>query len=69
MGATWTPEPGERSASAPQVHMRCKCNLGNRACECQIANEKRARRQCASKCRARARVKMVIIWSRGQNAK
>eukprot|EP00965_Chrysotila_dentata_P086089 2840779-Pleurochrysis_carterae.AAC.3 len=27
------PEPGERSVSAPQVRMRCDCNLGNCACE------------------------------------
>eukprot|EP00965_Chrysotila_dentata_P235943 6201051-Pleurochrysis_carterae.AAC.1 len=26
-------ELGKRSASAPQVRMRCKCNLGNHACD------------------------------------
>eukprot|EP00965_Chrysotila_dentata_P254524 6211904-Pleurochrysis_carterae.AAC.1 len=59
----------ERSASAPQVRMRRESKTANSACECQVANERRARRQLISNCRARARVEMVIIWSRGQNAK
>eukprot|EP00965_Chrysotila_dentata_P255465 6212231-Pleurochrysis_carterae.AAC.3 len=37
-------ELGERSASAPQVRMRCDAKSANCACECQIANERRARR-------------------------
>eukprot|EP00965_Chrysotila_dentata_P164671 5436706-Pleurochrysis_carterae.AAC.1 len=38
-------EIGERSASAPQVRMRCDCKTTNCACEseCQIAKERRAR--------------------------
>eukprot|EP00965_Chrysotila_dentata_P180396 5955456-Pleurochrysis_carterae.AAC.6 len=32
-----TKELGERSASTPRVHMRCKSKIGNCACECQIA--------------------------------
>eukprot|EP00965_Chrysotila_dentata_P179292 5920603-Pleurochrysis_carterae.AAC.1 len=31
MRATGIPEPGDRSTSAPQVRMRCECNLGNYA--------------------------------------
>eukprot|EP00965_Chrysotila_dentata_P220667 6191925-Pleurochrysis_carterae.AAC.5 len=33
------PELGKRSASTPQVRMRCDCNLGNGACECQSATK------------------------------
>eukprot|EP00965_Chrysotila_dentata_P181296 5984319-Pleurochrysis_carterae.AAC.1 len=62
-------ELGEQSASAPQKRMRCESNLGDSASECQIAKEGRARRQFVSNCRARARVKMVIFGSRGQNAR
>eukprot|EP00965_Chrysotila_dentata_P039997 1328585-Pleurochrysis_carterae.AAC.1 len=32
-------EPRERSASAPQVRMRCDAKTANGACERQIANE------------------------------
>eukprot|EP00965_Chrysotila_dentata_P234334 6200110-Pleurochrysis_carterae.AAC.1 len=39
MGAVGTPELRERSASAPQVHMRCECNLKDSACECQTATK------------------------------
>eukprot|EP00965_Chrysotila_dentata_P163838 5408887-Pleurochrysis_carterae.AAC.1 len=71
MRATGTPEVRvrERSASVPQVRMRCDCNLGNCACEYRFANERRARRQFVSDCRVRARVEMVVFRSRGQNAK
>eukprot|EP00965_Chrysotila_dentata_P008826 287666-Pleurochrysis_carterae.AAC.1 len=52
-------ELGERSASVPQVRMRCECKVtANSACECQMANERRARRQFIRICRARARVEM-----------
>eukprot|EP00965_Chrysotila_dentata_P046401 1541817-Pleurochrysis_carterae.AAC.1 len=60
MGATGTPELREPSASAPRVRMQCECKLGNHACECQTANDKRARRQFVSKCRARARVELRV---------
>mgnify|MGYP007100951918 CR=1 FL=1 len=54
-------EPKERSASAPQVRMRCNAKTADSACECQTANERcahenrtandwRARRQFVSKC-------------------
>eukprot|EP00965_Chrysotila_dentata_P214126 6188039-Pleurochrysis_carterae.AAC.2 len=42
-GATDTAGLRERSASAPQVGMRCECNLGNCACECQTAHKRRGR--------------------------
>eukprot|EP00965_Chrysotila_dentata_P219375 6191101-Pleurochrysis_carterae.AAC.1 len=29
-------ELGERSASAPQVCLRCDCKTANRACECRL---------------------------------
>eukprot|EP00965_Chrysotila_dentata_P227564 6196092-Pleurochrysis_carterae.AAC.5 len=62
-------ELGERSASAPQVRMRRESNFKKSACECQIANERRARRlQFVSNCSARKKVKMVIFESQGQNA-
>eukprot|EP00965_Chrysotila_dentata_P204351 6182278-Pleurochrysis_carterae.AAC.2 len=70
MGATGTPEFRQRSASAPQVRMRCECKLGNCACEYRFADGRRARRQFLSNCRGRAsRVGMVIFESRGQDVK
>eukprot|EP00965_Chrysotila_dentata_P082249 2714382-Pleurochrysis_carterae.AAC.1 len=39
MGTTGIPELRKRSAGAPQVLMRCECNLGNCACECQTATK------------------------------
>eukprot|EP00965_Chrysotila_dentata_P261148 6214154-Pleurochrysis_carterae.AAC.2 len=54
---------------SPRVRMRCKCKLGNHAYECKTANERRARQQFISIYRARARVELLIIGSRGQNAR
>eukprot|EP00965_Chrysotila_dentata_P041774 1385788-Pleurochrysis_carterae.AAC.1 len=62
-------EPGTRSASAPRVRMRCDAKMGNHACEYQTANERCARRQFVSICRARARVELRIIGSRRRNAR
>eukprot|EP00965_Chrysotila_dentata_P221221 6192268-Pleurochrysis_carterae.AAC.1 len=68
MGATGTPELRRRSASAPQVRMRCEFNVGNCASGYGFADEGRARRQFVGNCPARAGVQMVIFGSRGQNA-
>eukprot|EP00965_Chrysotila_dentata_P065307 2164175-Pleurochrysis_carterae.AAC.1 len=40
--------------------------MGNHACECQTANERRARRQFVSICRARARVELLIMGLEGK---
>eukprot|EP00965_Chrysotila_dentata_P249230 6208793-Pleurochrysis_carterae.AAC.1 len=40
-------------AQAPQVRIRCGCNLGSCACEYGFANERRARVQFVISCRAR----------------
>eukprot|EP00965_Chrysotila_dentata_P260555 6213947-Pleurochrysis_carterae.AAC.4 len=53
-------ELGERSATAPQICTPRESKTANRACECRIANERRARRQFISKCRARARGEMAL---------
>eukprot|EP00965_Chrysotila_dentata_P196192 6177432-Pleurochrysis_carterae.AAC.1 len=62
-------ELGERIANAPRVRMRYKSKRANCASECRTAKERRARRQFVNSRRARARVKLLIIWSRGQNAR